>query len=164
MPPPRVLVALDGSEAWSRGILLGFAAAAHERRWELLHYDPSADFDWLTNDWVPSAAVVGPRTPSAVMSRLSHMPVVSVNADRSAEGIPSVCPDEEQIAVLALRHLLSRGLRDVSTFRFSSEPFALVRERVFLTEAERAGARVAPGWWEANALHSPTVENRAALF
>src|SRR5262245_54663804 len=87
MPTPRVLVALDGSEGWSRGILLGFAEIAHERGWELLHYDPSADIDWLTRDWDPSAAVVGPRTPPEVIARLSKIPIVSVNADRSTEGI-----------------------------------------------------------------------------
>src|SRR5262245_52229744 len=131
MPAPRVLVALDGSEGWSREILLGFAAVAHERSWELLHYDPTADVEWLTAEWAPSAAVVGPRTPPEVLARLSAMPVVSVNCDRSAEGIPSVCPDEEQIGALAFRHLFSRGNRDVSTFRFSSERFAIIRERVF---------------------------------
>lgn len=164
MPPPRVLVALDGAEAWSRGILLGFAAAAHERSWELLHYDPSADVDWLTNEWGPSAAVVGPRTPPGMMARLSTIPVVSVNADRSDEGVPSVCPDEERIAVLALRHLLSRGGRNVSTFRFSSERFAVVRERAFLREAERARAKIARGWWQENALPPRTLENRPALL
>lgn len=164
MPAPRVLVALDGTEGWSRGILLGFAAPAQERGWELLHYDSSADLDWLATEWAPAVMVVGPRTPPEVMTRLSSIPAVSVNVDRGAPGFLSVCLDEDRIGRLALRHLVSQGHRHVTCFRFSSQPFAVARERAFLREAERVGAKIAPGWWREDAVPSRTIEDRAALF
>ena len=56
MNPPRVLVVLDTVAAWSRGILRGFMAAAHERGWTLLHYSPLVDLNWVADEWAPDAA------------------------------------------------------------------------------------------------------------
>ena len=41
MPARSVLVVLGTDAAWSRGILRGFMAAAHEHDWRLLHYAPT---------------------------------------------------------------------------------------------------------------------------
>src|SRR5690606_956124 len=46
---PRVLVVLDTSAAWSRGILRGLAGMAHARGWELLHYHPEVDLGWAVS-------------------------------------------------------------------------------------------------------------------
>jgi LacI family transcriptional regulator len=88
---------------------------------------------------------------------------VSANADRSSQGVASIFPDEEHIAELALSHMLARGLRDLTTFRFDESPFALIRERHFLRAAEKAGARLEPRWWIDAAVPARSEERPAAV-
>jgi LacI family transcriptional regulator len=146
MNPPGVLVVLGTVAAWSRGILRGFMAAAHERDWRLLHYDPPSSLDWLVEQWAPAAAVIGPELGPEAIARFAPAVLVSVTVDRSADGIASVCLDEESIAALALEHLLAKGLRHVTNFRFDESPFAVARERAFVEQARAAGAQVVAGW------------------
>ncbi len=145
MDGPRVLVVLGTSEGWSRGILRGLSSISQGSGWQLIHYHPSADLDWLSREWAPAVAVIGPEATGRVLEALS-CPVVSVNLDRSPDRIASVWPDEEHIADLALRHLSSRGLEHLTTFRFSTLAFALARVRAFEVRARDAGARLAPGF------------------
>lgn len=169
-PPPRdparsarVLVVLDTAAAWSRGILRGFMAAAHEHDWTLLHYHPDADMRWLASEWSPAAAVIGPELPGEAIASLAPAAIVSVNADRSGRGIPSVCLDEEAIAARALDHLLDTGLRHLSTFRFDNAPFAIAREAAFVAGALAAGAQVSPGWGSPD-VTQPRIENPGEIF
>lgn len=146
MDGPRVLVSLSTTSAWSRGVLRGFMSAAHERGWTLLHSDPSSALSWIIQEFAPAAAVVGPGVSGEVLEHLTSAAVVSVPVDRSADGIASVCIDEDAVARLALEHLLGTGLRQVSTFRFDESPFAIARERAFVQHARAVGAKVASGW------------------
>lgn len=146
MNPKRVLIVLGTNAAWSRGILRGFMAAAHEHDWTLLHYDPPSSLDWIVDEWAPAAAVIGPELGPEAIMRLAPAALVSVTVDRSADGIASVCLDEEGIASLALEHLLANGFRSLTTFRYDESPFAVARERAFVEQARAAGAEVASGW------------------
>ncbi|HEY4014536.1 MAG TPA: substrate-binding domain-containing protein [Polyangiaceae bacterium] len=163
MTGPHVLVVLGTSAAWSRGILRGFTAVAHEHGWNLLHYHPSANLEWLAREWTPSAAVLGPEVlgpwPAVLGSRVN----VSVNVDRVAEGVASVCLDEERIAERALAHLVSKGLRNVTAFRFGDWSFAVARERHFAEKAVAAGVRFVEGWWAGTADPPRSEENPAAI-
>jgi len=158
---PLVLVVLDIASAWSRGVLSGFARSAHERGWGLLHYHPDTDLDWLAARFKPQVAVLGPigRVPDAFRSAVC----VSVNADRSAEGIASVCVDEAAVGALSFQHFWARGYRNVSTFRFDTSDFGVKRERAFLAAAERSGARLAPGWWQDGADPPRCFEDPEAI-
>src|SRR6185503_18403361 len=98
MAAPRVILLLDMSAAWSRGILLGFAGVAHTRGWTLMHYQPHEQLSWLLEHWQPDAVVCGPALAGAWPARLRKCVSVVVNADRSAEGVASVCLDENRIA------------------------------------------------------------------
>lgn len=161
MVAPLVLVVLDLSAAWSRGILAGFARVAHERGWALLHYHPGVDLTWLTARFRPAAAVLGPAGnawPESLRSAIS----VSVNLDRTDQGVASVCVDDAAVGALAFRHLWSRGYRTFSTFRFDDSEFAVTRERAFLAEAERGGATVARGFSQRDATPS-RVEDPEAI-
>jgi LacI family transcriptional regulator len=160
---PRVLTVLNTATAWSRGVLRGFMAFAHERGWTLLHYPPPVDYAWLVERFAPSGALIGPdsgRVPAALRPCL---PLVSVALDLCADGIASVCPDDETIGALALQHLLATGLRQVSTFRIDDSSFAVARERAFTECARRAGARVASGWGSDDAPPSWRGENPEAI-
>lgn len=160
---PRVLIVLGPSGAWSRGILRGFSAVAHEHGWNLLHYHPTADLEWLARVWGPAATVLGPEVAGAWPSALCSGIAVSVNADRSTEGVASVCLNEERIATVALEHLRAKGLRQMTTFRFDQSPFAVARERAFLKAATASGVRVVEGWWSQRADPSPAHEDPAAM-
>lgn len=164
MNAPRILVVLNTSDAWSRGILRGFMAAAHERGWMLLHYHPSSDVKWLRDEWSPAAAVIGSEPGSEAIAELARLPVVTVTIDRTAEGCASVCPDEERIAILALEHLIERGFRHVTTFRYDESPFAVARERAFTARARAAGVGVTPGWGSDDLVPAPRDERPAAML
>src|SRR5438128_877742 len=131
----RVLVVLGASSAWERGILRGFSSVAHEQGWTLLHYHPSADLDWLVREWSPAAVALGPEWRGPWPAKLRSLASVSVNVDRSAEGVGSVCVDEERIADVALAHLRSSGFQSLTTFRFDDTPFAVARDRRFRQQA-----------------------------
>jgi len=163
MAAPRVLVVLDTSGAWSRGILLGFAGVAHEQGWTLVHYHPNADLRWLLAHWRPDAIVCDPWFAVSWPAPLRERVSVLVNGDGSAEGLASVCLHETRIADLALGHLLSRGFRNLSVFRFSDARFAVLRDKHFSEGAVRAGARLQPGWWQDGASPPRRQEQPAAL-
>jgi hypothetical protein len=130
MKAHRVLIALGTEGDWARGILRGFMAAARERDWTVLHYHPACDLTGVLDDEAPTVAVVGPELGPAQIGRFAST-LVSVTVDRSADGVASVCPDEEGIAALAVEHLLATGLRQVTTFRYDESPFArLGRKRL----------------------------------
>ena len=146
-----MLVVLDTVAAWSRGVLRGFMSAAHERGWTLLHYSPLVDLNWVADEWTPDVAVIGPGVDSASLAQFAPSSLVSVTVDRTADRIASICLDEEGIGAIALRHLLSTGLRNVSTCRYNAAPFAVARERAFIDRARAAGVNVAVGWGTAEA-------------
>ena len=162
MSPPRVLVVLDTVAAWSRGVLRGFMSAAHEHDWTLLHYSPLVDLNWVADEWAPDVAVIGPGVGSDALGALAPAPLVSVTVDRTADAIASVCLDEAKIGALALQHVLSTGLRHVSTCRYNQSPFAVARERAFVEGARAAGLEVSVGWGSDDGLplnwaEDPTV-------
>ena len=147
MPSPRVLLVLDPSAAWSRGILKGFAGFAHEANWTLLHYHPSADLDWLFREWAPEAAVLPPYLSQELPPVANTLPLVVVNGMGNAATMASVLPDEGRIAELAAAHLAEKGLGHLTSFRFNDAPFAAAREKRFYAKAKELNVRVVPGWW-----------------
>jgi LacI family transcriptional regulator len=141
-------------------------AAAQERGWGLVHfhpYYPPLDLHWLARTFAPAAALVGPELLGVSLAPLLPASIVSVAADRSSEGIASVCLDEEAIAALALEHLLAKGLRHVTTFRFARWRFAVEREHAFVERARAAGANVPAGWGSDESGWARSVEDPAAI-
>jgi LacI family transcriptional regulator len=159
----RVLVVLDTAGAWSRGILRGFVGVANQQGWTVLHYHTGADLGWLAEAMTPNAAVLGPAIGSAWPEALSDCVRVAANLDLSASGIASVCLDDERVGETAFRHLSGRGLQNVAVFRFDDAPFGATRERSFCQAATKAGARVAPGWWQAGAPPPRAAEHPTEL-
>jgi LacI family transcriptional regulator len=154
---PRILLALDSTAAWSRGILRGFTRVAHEQGWEVLHYHPAANLERLATELPPDAAVLGPTFSGPWPDRLRRCVSVAINADRSADGVASVCIDEDKITDLAASHLLARGFRNLTTVRFDA--WGAGRERSFREAAARAGARLEPGW-SCDASGPPCVDDQ----
>jgi LacI family transcriptional regulator len=142
-----VLLVLDSAGAWSRGILRGFARVADEQGWAVLHYPLPANLERLAAELQPSAAVIGPTFSGPWPERLRDCVSVAINTDRGAEGIASVLPDHARIAELAAEHLLARGFRNLTTFRFDS--WGALRERRFREVAAGLGAHLEPSWSDA---------------
>lgn len=138
-------------------------AVAHERDWTLLHYHPATDLDGLA-EWAPDAVVFGPEFDLDAMRRFSPATLVSVTIDHTASDIASVCLDEEAIAALAAEHLLTRGFRRVSTFRYDESAFAIAREHAFVEHARAAGAEVSAGWGDDTFSQSERGERPAAMM
>jgi LacI family transcriptional regulator len=159
---PRVLLVLDSAAAWSRGTLRGFMRAAHEHGWQVMHYRPEANLEWLAGELPPSAAVIGPGFSGPWPEKLRGCVSVAINADRCAEGIASVLVDEVGITDLAVAHLLGRGYRNLTTFRFDS--WGAMRERRFREVAAQLGANLEPGWWSDAATEACREEHPAAIM
>jgi LacI family transcriptional regulator len=158
-----VLAILNMSTGWSRGVLRGFMASAHERGWTVLHYPPPVDLARLIRTFSPAAALIGPDSGRVSLAQLPPVTLVSVALDLSSDGIASVCPDEAGIGALAQEHLLRTGLRQVSTFRLDGSPFGIARERAFVEGARRSGVRVAVGWGSDEAPPSWRGEDPEAM-
>jgi LacI family transcriptional regulator len=142
-------------------------ALAHERGWTVLHfhpYYPPPDLEGLARKYAPVAAVIGPELLGRSMQALAPASIVTVAADRTPEGIASACLDEDAISALALEHLLARGLRHVTTFRFAAWRFAIERERAFIERARAAGVTVAPGWASSEVVPTRIEEEPTALI
>lgn len=129
----------------------------------MLHYLPTADLEGLASQWPLNAAVLGPSVSEPWPLADRRLVSVSVNSDRSSQGIASVCLDEARIAHLALAHLLARGCKSVTTFRFNSAPFAVLREKYFLEAAARAGVSIEKGWWASASAAAATEEHPNAI-
>lgn len=160
---PRVVILLESSQVWSRGILRGFARVAHEQGWTLLRYCPNVDLQWVANELSPDALVLGPSCADSLPGRMRQSVCVSVNFDRSEAGIASTCVNEEKVAQLAAAHFVGRGFRRLTVFRFDDSAFGAQRERHFRQAAERAGARVEPGWWVEGTARSCSEEPAAGI-
>lgn len=164
MKAPRVLLLLGTDGEWSRGILRGFMATAQERGWALLHYHPDTRLSCLGEAQRPDAAVISLDIPDELKAWLAPTSLISVTVDRTADGIASVCPDEEAVAGLAAEHLLATGVRSVTTFRWDESGFAVARERAFVKQARAAGAEVCPGWGDERFTASEREENPAQMM
>jgi LacI family transcriptional regulator len=160
----RVLILLNASAEWSRGVLRGFTAVARNKCWMLLHYHTTVDLHWLIRTWTPTVVVLQRSLYADVADALESCTVIAVNDDSSAHGIASVCVDETAIGKLAARHLMAKGLRDLTTFRFNDGSFATARERAFAEAVRAQGARYVPGWWIDGAEPSRLYEDPAAII
>lgn len=160
--PPRVLVVLDSTAAWSRGALRGFARAAHEWGWSLFHYRDATNVESLASELAPAAAVLGPTFSRPWPPQLRGCVTVALNADRVAEGIASVEPDAAKVAELAASHLMDRGFRNLTTFR--SGTWGAQRERHFRQVAAGHGAHLEPAWWSDTAVASSMEDRPAAII
>jgi LacI family transcriptional regulator len=159
---PRVLIVLDGSMGWSRGVLRGFFDAGRRQHWRLLHHHPG-NIEWMADVWQP-AVVVLQASVHAGARKLRCSAVISVNDDsRDRRAFASVCLDEEAIGKLAAEHLLAKGLTQLTTFRFNDGRFAAARERAFEQTVKARGARYVPGWWVDGADPPRSHEDPAAL-
>jgi LacI family transcriptional regulator len=59
---------------------------------------------------------------------------------------------------------MSRGLKNLTTFRFEESEFAVARETSFFVMGKAAGARLCPGWWLDDASPPRSQEDPSAII
>ena len=160
--PPRVLVVLDSSEAWARGVLGGFAPYAHERGWVLFHFQKMPSSELAASELRPDATLLGPSFSGAWPRELRECVPVAVNVNRRAEGIVSIEADWDKVAELAASHLMSRGYRLLTTYRAAS--WGVLRERHFREFAASRGAELQPSLLLESAASASLQDGPAATM
>jgi LacI family transcriptional regulator len=135
---------------------------AHEQGWSLFHYRQAPNIELLATEIAPAAAVLGPTFSDPWPPQLRSCIPVAVNTDRRAEGIVSVELDGAKAAELAATHLLARGFRNLTTFRFGT--WGGLRERHFREVAAGHGAHLEPAWWSDAAVPSSMEDRPIAVM
>jgi len=143
---------------------MGFAGVANQSGWTVLHYHTPANLQWLLSEWEPKVVVLPPRSYKVLPANANGRTLVSINDDRSTEGIASVCLDEAKIGSIAASHLLRKGLSNLATFRFDAIPFALERVRAFEATVLDSGRQLADSWRGGDERSSPRYGENAEEF
>ena len=131
---PQVLLLIETSRAYGRGLVEGIARYAEERGPWSIYFDERGLCDplprWLKN-WRGNG-IISRTTHKLDMAKLLgvRVPVVELFPN-PAMNAPLVRPDEEAIARLAAEHFLDRGLRNLAFFCTDQGHWARWREQAF---------------------------------
>ncbi|MFW5803525.1 MAG: substrate-binding domain-containing protein [Verrucomicrobiota bacterium] len=141
-PIRHVVVAVDASLNYGRGILGGIAAYSHAAgNWRLLprtrgpvtkdDIRRADDYDGLI------AGVAGDDGLAELKNRT--IPRVCVSDNRQLSGIPTVHVDNEQVGRLAAEHLLERGLTQFAGLWLGAHDGMAARYNTFAETVRQAG-------------------------
>lgn len=113
----RVALLIEATNAYARGLLHGVARYTHERAHWTVYFEPHA-LDEPPPRWLKGwkgdgilARIGSHRMANAVTS--VGVPVVELRRVLSMPGLPSIGPDNQAVARLALEHLRERGFRQL---------------------------------------------------
>ena len=122
-PPsiPRVLLLVETSRAYGRGILEGIARYARERgSWSIRFEDRGLEpmpCNWLKG-WRGDGIISRTVDPSLARAlRATRLPIVELHGDRRI-GTARVTCDDDEMGRLAVEHLLACGLHDFAVFSY----------------------------------------------
>ncbi len=135
----QVALLIETSNAYARGLLQGIVHYIREHQPWSFHLmeqgrgdDPPAWLEHWKGDGI-IARIETPRIAQAVVH--AGLPAVDVSAARLVPALPWVETDDEQIARLALEHLLERGFKHLA---FCGDPrfnWSVWREKHFCAQA-----------------------------
>jgi LacI family transcriptional regulator len=141
---PQVLLLIETSRAYGRGLVEGIARYAEERGPWSIYFDERGLRDrlpqWLKN-W-RGDGIISRTTHKLDMAKLLgvRVPVVELFA-RPVSTTPLVRPDEVRIARLAAEHFLDRGLRHLAFFCTDQRQWARWRQEAFEQVLQNRGCR-----------------------
>ena len=118
---PRVLLLVETSRAYGRGILEGIARYARERgSWSIRFEDRGLEpmpCNWLKG-WRGDGIISRTVDPSLARAlRATRLPIVELHGDRRI-GTARVTCDDDEMGRLAVEHLLACGLHDFAVFSY----------------------------------------------
>lgn len=147
---PKVLLLIETSRAYGRGLVEGVVRFAEENGPWSIFFEERGLSDplprWFKN-W-RGQGIISRSTHKADLARLrkKNVPTVELFANPNL-GWPSVFPNEESIARLAVEHFLDRGLRHFGYFCLKREHWSAERCAAFRKTIEQYGfsCNVYPG-------------------
>ncbi|HEV2970824.1 MAG TPA: DNA-binding transcriptional regulator [Pirellulales bacterium] len=140
----RVVLLIESSRAFGRGLLAGIAAYSMTHGpWTFYHEERSID-DPIPRGlraWTPDGCIgrIWPTLEKQV--RQLGVPSVNVLYENTLAGIPNMAPNDTLVAQAAVHHLLDRGLRQFAFCGFRGLRFSEQRKLAF---REALGARGYP--------------------
>ncbi|MCA9214312.1 MAG: XylR family transcriptional regulator [Planctomycetales bacterium] len=139
----RVMLLIETSNAYARGLLDGIAAWETEhQQWSI--YLPEQERgspppDWL-NRWDGDGIIARIETADIAKAiEQKGIPTVDVSAARHLPNLPWVETNDAMIAELALNHLTDRGFENIAFCGERSFKWSKMREAHFLSRAEALG-------------------------
>jgi LacI family transcriptional regulator len=145
-PPRRVLLAIETSKVYGRGLLDGIG------RYAMAHGRWSLDVEERGLDEVPLRLVRAWRgdgilfrsTSRAIVQaiRSKKIPAVDTNSAVIGHGFPLVYTDENRVAELAATHFLERRFRHFGFCSVETARWVQSRREAYLREMARLGLRV----------------------
>lgn len=144
--PPHVLLMVETSIAFGRGILRGIT------RWLTTHHHWSVYLEqhelaaappaWLA-DWHGDGVICRVTTPAlAQILHLSEIPVIDLNDLHDDLGFLLIRTDHVAVGRLAAEHLIERGFRTLGFCGYADQPWSHLRRKGFETRASEAGIAV----------------------
>jgi LacI family transcriptional regulator len=115
---PNVALLVETSNAYARGLLRGIRAYVREHGpWSIYLGEQrrgEAAPSWLRG-WKGDGIIARIENPAIARAiTASHIPAVDLSAGRHLPSVPYVETDDEEIARLAVGHLLERGFRNLA--------------------------------------------------
>ena len=120
---PTIVLDLELRGAWDRGVAQEIIHLGRERSWNMILAGSGVELIDIASTWKPLAVIgsferVRPRPPV-----LEGVLMISLGKDATADGVPSVCPDERQVGLLAAQHLLRTGVKTTAVFAYDESAF-----------------------------------------
>ncbi len=144
---PRVILFLDTSRGFGRGILKGISRySALNGRWSFYHRQPSylssrKAFDLSEfKSWKPDGIVCSVSQSESLLELGAPMICFDIG-DYDGE-LPCIVTDDAAAGELAAQHLLSIGHRDFAFCGFNSLKWSIDRQNSFCRQIEEAGCTV----------------------
>jgi len=139
---PQVLLLLETSRAYGRGLVEGIARYVEQHGPWSMFFEERGLNDPIPNwfkDW-KGDGIISRTVRKADLRRLQStgLPMIELYADSSLD-IPCVYVDSGAITEMAVEHFLERGLRNMAFFCNDRNHWIDERRESFVTELERRG-------------------------
>lgn len=138
-----VALLIETSNAYARGVLAGIIDYVQQhQRWSLVLPEQERGArppDWLPN-WQGDGIIARIETDEIAQAvRQTNCPVVDVSAARHLPGVPWVETQDQEIAQIAVDHLLQRGFRHLAFCGDAGFNWSLWRQQHFARMVQEAG-------------------------
>ena len=166
-PIPQVLLMVETSKAYGRGLLEGIGryALAHGPWSAYLEERSLADRlpPWI-GQWKGDGIIVRAHS-RAMLGKLTSLgvPVVETDPKFGGGGLPWVYTDDSKVAQLAVDHFFERGLRQIAWCDISRTRWAKLRRDPFVAELSRRGCSCDEYELPAHLLNEPWQRQREHL-
>lgn len=154
MKAPKVVLPLDTSDAYGRGIVLGISKYCHQHGpWRLNQklpyyfdskghsFDPDRPENWMADGVIMDTGNTGNRIPE--MLRQKRIPVILCDCYQPIHDMPELTTDSRAIAEMAFDHFRDRNYTQLAYCGFDGMYWVSTRGAYFANCARAKGINVA---------------------